>query len=143
MTFEQLQEHLARLFADSSHTQVRLSEAQDRIKAINIYRPLKAYRALRDLAPERLGAREDAKRIVDGLAKVVMITPDKNMGQTLTSCLDTLRISAEMSHLQAVSVELESSMQQTGAFAFGVFALYVALVSLSATVLLGVLSLVK
>lgn len=141
--FEELQRHLAQLLTDASSIEARLTEAQYRVQRISIYRPLKAFRSLRGLSTERDGVRADARRVMDALGKVVMITPDRTTGQTLSSCLDTIRISAEISRVQAQSVELESSVQQTGAFAFAVFALYVSLVSLFATVLLGLLSLVK
>lgn len=121
---------------------MRLHGLQKRVESISIYRPLKAHRILKALRQDRVTLRAESKRIVDGLVRVVLITPDKNMGQTLTSCLDILRIAAEMTRLQSASAELEGFIQQTGAFAFAIFALDVALVSLLATVVLGVLSLV-
>jgi len=143
MSWEDLKSDVQRLLADSSLLQNRLRDAQSQVSGISIYRPLRAFRTLRDLSSERDELRAAAMSAIERLAKVVMTTPDKTMGETLTSCLDTIRFSAEIARLQAQSVELDGSMQQTGAFAFAVFALYVSLVSLFATVLLGVLSLIR
>ena len=141
--WEDLQKSVQDLLRQASRLQEQLEHIQSRVGELSIYRPLQAFRRLHDLSSEHNGLRVEVNDIVDGLAKIVMITPSKTMGETLSSCLDTMRLSAEMTRLQTKWIEVDSSVQQTGAFAFAVFALYVSLVSLFATLFLGVLPLVR
>ena len=132
-SWDDLHRHVQSLFGHSSRVQLRLAQ--------RYLRPMKAPRHLRELSSQRDELRTEVESIVEGLGKIVLITPDKTMAETLSSCLDTLRLSAELTRLQLHWSEVDSSLQQTGAFAFAVVALYVSLLSLFATVTLGVLAL--
>jgi hypothetical protein len=114
---------------------------REKTTKINIFRPLRAYRALRELYGAREASSAEVRDVVRELGKLVLITPNKTMGETLLSCLDTMRLSAQMTQLHTQWIEEDSGLQQTAAFAFAILAIYVSIVSLLATLILGILSL--
>jgi hypothetical protein len=140
-------ENLQRSTQDYLARAVRLrSEIESihlRVQKATIYRPLKTFQELRNLSSELNKFKAEFRGIIGGLGQIISAVPSSNMGEILASCLDTTRLSTEMMRLQMEWSEVESAAQQTGAFAFAVFALYVSLLSLLATLILGIWSLLK
>jgi hypothetical protein len=80
--------------------------------------------------------RGEFNSVVKELDWIIKNTPDRTMGETLGSCLDTIRLSTEISRSQSQWSETKSAIQQTGAFAFAIFSLYVSLISFFISLLL-------
>lgn len=68
-----------------------------------------------------------------------MSLPDRTMGDMLCSSYDTIRLSWRMTRLQTQWIELDNTLQQTTAFSFAIFAMYISLISLLATLVTGLL----
>ncbi len=136
-------EQVSELLAKVNDVIFRLERIQIQLSQVSIYRPVQAFRKIKSMSDERDKLKNDVNACISALAITVMSTPAATMGQTLSSCLDTIRLSAEMTRLQTRWIEVDSSAQQTGAFAFAIFALYISIVSLCVTIFLGVLPFVK
>ena len=140
-SFEQVQAIVQPLLARAAKSQEKLRRLQSNISEVNLFRPIKAYHDLRAISRERDLLNLEVPEMIDQLSRVLFLTPDKTMGEALASCLDTIRLSAIINRLQIQWVEVDSGLQQAAAFAFAIFALYVSLLSIALTLVLGVIPL--
>ena len=138
-TWEILQNKTTMSLVQSTNLQNLLIDIKVKVEEISIFRPLHSFIRLRKLTVESDKLNEEFNSIVNELTWIIKNTPDRTMGETLGSCLDTIRLSTEISRLQAQWAETKSSIQQTGAFAFAIFSLYVSLFSFVISLLLDLI----
>ncbi len=119
--------------------QNQLRDIQKQVSDICIYRPIKAYKMIKTLSFEVGKLEKEITNVVEELQKIIMLAPDNNMGNILSSCLDTIRLATKITHLQTQWGRVESSIQQTGAFSFAIFSLYISLISTFVSLILPIL----
>ena len=78
--------------------QNQLRDIQKQVSDICIYRPIKAYKMIKTLSFEVGKLEKEITNVVEELQKIIMLAPDNNMGNILSSCLDTIRL-ATKSHI--------------------------------------------
>lgn len=135
-TWETLQKKTAAALLNSTKLQNRLMDIKSNVEEISIFRPLFSFNRLKSLSVETDKLNKEFNSVVKELDWIIKNTPDRTMGETLGSCLDTIRLSTEISRSQSQWSETKSAIQQTGAFAFAIFSLYVSLISFFISLLL-------
>ena len=138
--WERLQERISGLSASQHELQEKLERLRGQVRQISIYRPLNAYLKLSRIGAElgKLGPQYDD--IVRGYESSVAELPHRTTGETLSSCFDCQMLAFQLARVQSIWNEIDTARQQTGAFSFSIFSLYVAVLSLLGTLVFGVWS---